>query len=36
MNELHVIARVAQSILAIGIVAGTALIFEYGHYVYVV
>ncbi len=32
MNELHVIARVAQGLLAIGIVAGIGAIFEYGYY----
>ena len=32
MNELHVIAKVAQTLLAVGIVAGTVLMFEYGYY----
>ncbi len=33
MNEIHIIARVAQTLLAVSIVAGIALIFQYGHYV---
>lgn len=33
MNELYVIARIAQSLLAVSIVAGIGLVFEYGHYV---
>ena len=32
MNELHVIARVAQGLLALAIVAGMGAIFEYGYY----
>jgi len=32
MNELHIIARVAQSLLAIGVVIGSVLVFEYGYY----
>ena len=33
MNEIYIIARVAQTLLALSIVAGTALIFQYGYYV---
>jgi hypothetical protein len=33
MNELHIIARVAQALLAVSIVCGIGLIFQYGHYV---
>ena len=33
MNEIYVITRVAQTLLAVSIVAGIALIFQYGHYV---
>ncbi len=33
MNEIQVIARVAQTLLAVSIVAGIALIFQYGYYV---
>lgn len=33
MNEMHIIARVAQTFLAVGIVGGIAAIFEYGYYV---
>jgi hypothetical protein len=33
MNEIQVIARVAQALLAVSIVAGIALIFQYGHHV---
>jgi hypothetical protein len=32
MNELHIIARVAQAFLAVSIVAGIGAIFEYGYY----
>jgi hypothetical protein len=33
MNEVYIIARAAQTLLAVSIVAGTALIFQYGYYV---
>ena len=33
MNEIYIIARVAQALLAVSIVAGGALIFQYGYYV---
>jgi hypothetical protein len=33
MNEVYIIARVAQALLAISIVAGIGLIFQYGYYV---
>jgi len=33
MNEIYIIARVAQALLAATIVAGGALIFQYGYYV---
>jgi len=33
MNEIHIIARVAQSLLAVSIVAAGALVFQYGFYV---
>jgi hypothetical protein len=33
MNEICIIARVAQALLAVSIVAGGALIFQYGYYV---
>ena len=33
MNEIYIIARVAQALLAVTIVAGSALIFQYGYYV---
>jgi hypothetical protein len=33
MNEIYIIARVAQALLALGIVAGGALVFQYGYYV---
>jgi hypothetical protein len=33
MNEIYIIARVAQTLLAVSIVAGGALIFQYGYYV---
>jgi len=33
MNELHIIARVAQALLSVSIVCGIGLIFQYGHYV---
>jgi hypothetical protein len=33
MNEIYIIARVAQALLAVGIVAGTAMVFQYGYYV---
>jgi len=33
MNEIHIIARVAQALLAVSIVAGSALVFQYGYYV---
>jgi hypothetical protein len=32
MNELHIIARAAQTLLAIGMVVGSALVFQYGYY----
>jgi len=31
MNEICIIARVAQALLAVGIVAGGALIFQFGY-----
>ena len=31
MNDLHIIARVAQALLSAVIVAGIALVFQYGH-----
>jgi hypothetical protein len=31
MNEIYIIARVAQALLAVSIVAGGALIFQYGY-----
>jgi len=33
MNEVYIIARVVQALLAASIVAGSALIFQYGYYV---
>ena len=33
MNELHVIARVAQALLAVSLVAGGVLVFQYGYLV---
>jgi hypothetical protein len=33
MNEIKIIARVAQTLLAASIVAGGALIFQFGYYV---
>ena len=33
MNEIYIIARVAQALLAVSIVASGALIFQYGYYV---
>jgi hypothetical protein len=33
MNEIQIIARVAQTLLAVGIVAAGALIFQFGYYV---
>jgi hypothetical protein len=33
MNEIYIIARVAQALLAVGIVASGALIFQYGNFV---
>jgi hypothetical protein len=33
MNELHIIARLAQTLLAVSIVIGSALVFQYGHHV---
>jgi len=33
MNDLQVIARVAQALLAVGMVAGSILVFQYGYYV---
>lgn len=33
MNEIYIIARVAQALLAVGIVAGSAMVFQYGYYV---
>jgi hypothetical protein len=33
MNEIYIIARVAQALLAVTIVAGSALVFQYGYYV---
>ena len=33
MNEFHIVARVtAQALLAVAIVFGIALIFQFGHY----
>lgn len=32
MIDLYIIARVAQFLLAVGIVAGIGCIFEYGYY----
>jgi hypothetical protein len=32
MNELYLIARLAQALLAISIVAATAGLFQYGYY----
>ena len=31
MNDLHIIARAAQTLLAVGIVVGSALVFQYGY-----
>jgi hypothetical protein len=31
MNDLHILARVAQTLLAVSIVAGIGLVFQYGH-----
>ena len=31
MNEIYIIARVAQALLAVSIVAGGALIFQFGY-----
>jgi hypothetical protein len=31
MNGIHIIARLAQTLLALGIVAGSALLFQYGY-----
>jgi hypothetical protein len=31
MNELRIIARAAQTLLAVGIVAGSVLVFQYGY-----
>jgi hypothetical protein len=31
MNVIYIIARLAQTLLALGIVAGSALIFQYGY-----
>jgi len=31
MNELHIIARLAQGLLAVSIVAGIGALFEYGY-----
>ena len=33
MNEIYIIARVAQALLAVSIVASGALLFQYGYYV---
>ncbi len=33
MNEIYIIARVAQALLAVTIVAGSVLLFQYGYYV---
>jgi hypothetical protein len=33
MNEIYIIARVAQAVVAVSIVAASALIFQYGYYV---
>ena len=33
MNEIYIIARVAQALLAVSVVAGGALVFQYGYYV---
>ena len=32
MNEIYIIARVAQALLAVSIVASGALIFQYGYF----
>jgi hypothetical protein len=32
MNEIHIVARVAQALLAVVIVASIGLIFQYGYY----
>jgi hypothetical protein len=32
MNEFQIIARAAQTLLAVGIVVGSALVFQYGYY----
>ena len=32
MNELRIIARVAQTLLALGIVVASALLFQYSSY----
>jgi hypothetical protein len=32
MNEYHIVTKVAQGLLAIALVAGTALVFQFGHY----
>lgn len=31
MNEIQIIARILQALLAVSIVAGIGLIFEFGH-----
>jgi hypothetical protein len=33
MNESHIIARIAQILLAVSMVAGSALVFQYGYIV---
>jgi hypothetical protein len=33
MNEIQIIARVAQTLLAVSIVAAGALVFQFGYYV---
>jgi len=33
MSEVYIIARVVQALLAVIVVAGGALIFQYGYYV---
>jgi len=32
MYNLHIIAKVAQSLLAVAFAFGTVLVFQYGHY----
>jgi hypothetical protein len=33
MNEIYIIARLAQALLAVSIVTGIAIIFQYGYFV---